>query len=83
MKVILIIFLVISMIVPAFKDDIQKKLPILLNIYLYTIPILLAYILIFFAENVVIPENDILMTKKEPILTPSFFNIYSFVRDNH
>ena len=47
MKVILIIFLVISMIVPAFKDDIQKKLPILLNIYLYTIPILLAYILIF------------------------------------
>ena len=46
MKVILIIFLVISMIVPAFKDDIQKKLPILLNIYLYTIPILLAYILI-------------------------------------
>ena len=47
MKVILIIFLVISMIIPAFKDDIQKKLPILLNIYLYTIPILLAYILIF------------------------------------
>lgn len=47
MKVILIIFLVIYMIVPAFKDDIQKKLPILLNIYLYTIPILLAYILIF------------------------------------
>lgn len=44
MKVILIIFLVISMIVPAF--NIQKKLPILLNIYLYTIPILLAYILI-------------------------------------
>lgn len=27
MKVILIIFLVISMIVPAFKDDIQKKTP--------------------------------------------------------
>lgn len=47
MKVILIIFLVISMIVPAFKDDIQKNSPILLNIYLYTIPILLAYILIF------------------------------------
>ena len=23
------------------------------------------------------------LDKKEPVLTPSFFNIYSFVRDNH
>lgn len=62
MKIILIIFLVISMIVPAFKDDIQKKTPNIAKYIFIHDPDSFSLYTDIFAKNVVIPENDILMT---------------------
>lgn len=68
--------------VPHLREEVSK-LRLLEKCFYFVLTKINAVAVDKLIQMLPISENDILMTKKEPILTPSFFNIYSFVRDNH